>query len=402
MKGDILRARMNRRRIGTACAGALAAALAVPVAAQPASESAWAPWLGCWTLQTEQVSGGDAASARGATRPDGIRVCVAPGATLDAVTLTTVVDDTPAFSQSIVADGAAHPLSEAGCEGQQRASWSSNRRLLFTSADLTCRDEAPRRVSQLALLTAGGVWVDVQSVIVDGRESVRTRRYRPAAGHPDAARLSPGSALTLDDIREASAAVSPRVVEAAMVETKASFDLNARKLVALDDAGVPDSVIDLAVALSYPDRFTVDRASSAIGTLSEPSGWTGPMDWTFGDPYLWGYYAPYAFSYLGYGQSWLQPGYGWVIIDPSPGVAQPPGGEHGRVVNGVGYTRVRPREPAAVRGPMNSPASEGPTVTGASTSAPSSGGVSGQGYSSGGAGSTGRTAQPRPPGPGSR
>ena len=42
----------------------------------------------------------------------------------------------------------------------------------------------------------------------------------------------------------------------------------------------------------------------------------------------------------------LLPGYGggWIVVDPNPGTPVTPSVE-GRVVNGRGYTQVRPREP---------------------------------------------------------
>lgn len=394
---------------------ALAVLILVLLAVSPSraqatiTPSAWEPWLGCWTLQTEQVHDGAAIDptdvappGRGATRPSDVRVCVAPADTPHGVSLTTMVGSTPALSQTIVADGAQHPFNETGCEGWQRATWSSNGRRLFTSAALTCSAAAPRTVSQLAMLTRGGTWLDIQSVTTAGRESVRVRRYRAVTEDTGAPRAIAGSALTLDEIQEASAALSTRVVEAALLETNAGFDLNAKKLMALDDAGVADSVIDLMVALSYPDRFTVDRSSSSLGSYSGPLGWAGATDWMFGDPYLWGYYAPYAYSYWGYGNPWDQPGYGWVVVDPTPPDTPRPTGT-GRVVDGLGYTRVRTREVAPAPrggGAGAESSSDGGTSSGSSGGSSSGGGVSGQGYSSGGSSDSGRTAQPRPPGPG--
>ena len=52
-------------------------------------------------------------------------------------------------------------------------------------------------------------------------------------------------------------------VEAALVETGSSFNLSGKDLLALQDTKVPDTVIDLIVALSYPDRFVVERTARA-------------------------------------------------------------------------------------------------------------------------------------------
>ena len=50
---------------------------------------------------------------------------------------------------------------------------------------------------------------------------------------------------------------------------------------AIDKAGVPDNVIDLMVALSYPKKFVVERAAAASiddsGYVGSPIGWWDPF-----------------------------------------------------------------------------------------------------------------------------
>jgi hypothetical protein len=387
--------------------------IAQSVSGAPSAEDArWQPWLGCWTLQNENVREGEAIDPtdipapglRGPARRSDIRVCVeAEGS---GVTLNTLVASRAALRQTIVADGKEHPIDETGCQGRQRAEWSRSGDRLFTHAELACNAAAPRTVSHLAMMVRGGTWLDIQSVTISGRESVRIRRYQRASDVPTRPedRASGGARaarpLTLADIREASAKLSPRVVEMALVESDAGFDLDGKTLIGLDEAGVPDSVIDLMVALSYPDRFIVDRPTSGGGY----AGWGSIADWSFGDPFLWGYYAPFAYTYWGYGNPWDQPGYGWVIVDPGGSDRPQPSGT-GRVVDGQGYTRVRPREVTAASGDgsgRNGGSSSGTSSTGSSggssSGGSSGGGVTGQGYSGGAGSDSGRTAQPRPPG----
>jgi hypothetical protein len=197
--------------------------------------------------------------------------------------------------------------------------------------------------------------------------------------------------------------VSARALEAALVETGAGYDLNGSQVVELDNAGVPDSVIDLIVALSYPERFVVERTTGGGGGgstifMNDPF----LVGWAFGYPSFYDdyYYSPYYYSPFGYRTSYGRFGFdgGGGIAVVAPAGPQPSG--TGRVVDGRGYTRVRPRETAV--------ADTGSTVTrtsstgAASAPAPapaSSGGStasSGGGYSGGGGSAdTGRTAQPR-------
>jgi len=83
---------------------------------------------------------------------------------------------------------------------------------------------------------------------------------------PDTTLLA-GAPLTLDAIKDATHKVSPAVLEAALVETHTTFRLSSREVIDLDDAGVPDRLIDVLIALSYPKKFVVERASATTLVL---------------------------------------------------------------------------------------------------------------------------------------
>jgi len=391
---------MRMTGIGVVLAATLAAA---PAAAQQL-DARWTPWLGCWQLSGEQV-----------------RVCVTPMADASGVTLSTYVNDAageprPAavLEQTLVADGARHAIAEAECRGHQSAEWSRTGERLFARAELTCSDGAARAVSGLSMITADGSWIDIQGIEIAGRENVRIRRYDRAAGRGTSRFGAPG--LTIDDVTEVAARVSPRVVEAALVETRAGFTLTSDVLRRLQRAGVAPGVIDTMVALSYPRRFIVERpgtqaASGAFAPvdfadLDSPwsAGWSSPYYdsyWSpFWSPYL---YAPFGYAYwasyagLPYGGYYF-PAAGFVAIDPADR-----GASDGRVINGVGYTRIREREVVERSGSggdstVSSGGSSADGYSGGSSgggaSGVSPGGYSG-GSSGGGGGSSGRTAQPR-------
>ena len=385
---------------------------AVPAQAQQV-DSRWLPWLGCWRLVDERVGESTPGAAR---RPgaDDTLVCVEPGDAPVAVTLTTRIGDQPVLQQTIVANGTQRPVDEAGCRGWQRADWSRTGERLFARAELTCAREAGRTVSGYATV-AGGAWIDIQAIDIAGREHVRVRRYRRAAGTADqgvtpmppgdAAGLRPGgTALTIDDIKEAAGRLSPRALEAALMETRARFNLDSRTLIALDDAGVPDSVIDVMVALSFPERFVVERtgaqSSAGFGGLGVPStfgsSWYDPFYDTFwGSAYMPYYYAPFGYAYwAGYGVPYYA-GTGFVTVDP-PASSDASGGA--RLVNGAGYTQIRPREAQPVEGGTGTGNGSTRSTSGDSSGGRggSSGGASSGGYSSGGSSTdTGRTAEPR-------
>lgn len=386
---------------------------AVPSAAQtPAAP--WEPFLGCWDLTGDNLQTGASAPARPAERPlaarprsaTGPRVCVTR--TTDGARFETTVSGQPAIDQTLVADGAEHALDDTECTGTQRAEFSRDGLRLFSSASLTCQDDpGPRRVSGISLIAPNGTWLDIQAIDVGGRETVRVRRYYRAEGQPAIPRATiAASKLTLDDVTEASPKLVPRALEAALVESNAGFDLSGKALLALDDAGVADSVVDLMVALSYPDRFVVERSprggSSGTSFVNDPF----MLGWAFGYPVWYDdffyspyYYRPFGYSRYGFNGYSSAFGDGFVTV-PVPTDPQPSG--NGRVVDGQGYTRIRPRETASADGRSDSGSrtSSGSAFGGGSSSNGSSGTASAGGYSNGGASSSGgdgggRTAVPR-------
>jgi hypothetical protein len=342
------------------------------------------------------------ASTRELVPAKGAVVCVTPAGSPDAVRFTTRVESQSALEETIRADGSPHPLAEPGCQGTQRAEWSSNGRRLFARTELTC-GSATRTVSGMAMIDAARLWTDVQVVEERGRETIRVRRYRRApdqgrAGdalpQPDTARAfgtmaRQSAMLSIEEVTEVAQKLPLSGLEAVLLETGASFPLNSTRLIELDEAGVPERIIDLMVALSFPNRFVIERRASG-------GGGSAPMGYGFGygSMYDWPYYyAPFGYSTFGRYDTYYYGAPGYVVVDVAPDGPQASG--QGRVVDGLGYTRVRARGPAGIAS-----TSGGGSTGGAGTTGSSSGGgtVSSGGYSGGGGGGGGRTAVARPPG----
>jgi hypothetical protein len=357
---------------------------ALPAWAQAQADPRWAPWLGCWTVNVDTTRGGDAVFAD--QQAPSARVCVT--ARGNSAALTTEVGDKPSLSQTIVADGSAQPLNEGGCSGSQRVEWSKDGARLYSRAEMTCAAGARRTVSGISLLSPDGTWIEAQAVDISGRSSVRVRRFRrnePAAASVGAV----PERLTVDHVIEASPHVAAPALEAALVESRASFGLNARRLIQLDDAGVPASVIDLMVALTYPQAFSVRPASRADRLTPFPFG-MDPADpdypWWYGNLYGAGGYfnSPYLYSPFGYSNL----GYYPLDFGASAFVVGGAGGGGGddrptpgaRVVNGLGYTRTVPRTAETASGGDGGGSARG--------SSGSRGTVSSQGFSRGGSDSS--------------
>ena len=374
------------------------------IAAAPSVDSRWLPWLGCWRPSEQRAP------------EEGAYVCVVPAGE-NAVRMVTLAGDQRVVEETVTADGTARGVDEAVCQGTRRAEWSRDGERLYSSAELGCDKEPARKVSGLTLITAQSEWIDVQVVTVAERESVRVRRYRRSGDQPPqslrlprellsrAERTPAFAPLTPDDVLEASAKVSSKAIEAALLELKSTFTLDSRTLVAMDDARVSGNVIDLMIALSYPKYFQVRSRSGGGGSSTSWSNFGGLYGWPgyYGsayDPYYI-YYSPFGYNYYDYfGADYYGPG-GGVVIVPSGSASDQPQG-HGRVVNGGGYTQVTTRDPSADGKPTSSrvgsssAGADGGGSSGSSGGSSGGGSVSSGGYSSGGGGGdTGHTAVPR-------
>jgi hypothetical protein len=360
-------------------------------------------WFGCW------VPGEIQAPARD------VRVCVVRTSSPGALRLITFAGDEQIREETIEADGAKHTIAEDRCSGERASRWSASGTRLFVSAELRCEGQALQPASTLSTLTTADRWVEIQAVGPKDREAVRTRRYSRSTDEPPPAvadllrGVSRPSSLTMprttvDDVVEATKAVSLPVVELWLIETEPRLALNRQALIKLSGEGVSEPVIDLLVGLAYPKRFQVRRAvggggfgSGGFGGFDMPfaSAMYGPWDYWL-SPYAmmyspfaipWGY-GPYA-GWGGWGSYGWSGGYSPVVIGGS-GEAVASG--RGQVVNGQGYTRVESHRTASESGSSSDASSSGRSSGGGGDfglSSSGGGSVSSGGYSSGGGGAGG-------------
>jgi hypothetical protein len=347
-----------------------------------------------------------------------LQLCIVPTADGAGVRRITFAGDREVLAETIVADGTPQRSSEKDCTGTRQSRWAQSGTRLFLSSTLSCPNQPEVGNSGLSALIGADQWLDVQVIKSRGRtEQTRVQRFwrssdappAPVAGEVKALAL-PRTTLprvTIEDVIEASDAVAPSAVEAWLSEGAIRVPVARRELVRLSEAHVHGEVIDLMVALYYPKKFEVRRASggggggSGLAMFSDfyPGQW-GLLSSEYGLGYG-AYGVPFFFGANGY----YQPGDIYFI--PGSGVSTPgQDATHGQVVNGQGYTRVQTREP--YRGTATASGGSGQSGSSAgansdsgggasSSSAGSSGssGVSSGGYSSGGGSSTGLTAVPR-------
>jgi hypothetical protein len=393
---------------------ALLGIAAVPARGQHATiDPRWLAYLGCW----ERV---DAAK---------FQVCVVPAAGTSAVDLLTIAKGEVTARERITATGEHVQSAGEDCTGWKSAEWSAQGQRLYLHSEGSCAGGVERRGAGLIAMSGDGQWLYIQGATIGGQTGLRVQRYREATSElllpndvADAIRLgvaatiearaAAAAPLSVDDVVEASQKVDVPVLEAWLVARAEQFSLNAKRLVALADAGVPSRVIDLMVALSYPRAFAINptsrqgerlaRRSDGVGTT--PASYATPYDplcagYSFMYPYTYfttsyGYftspYGSYDCSGLGYSHGYgygLYPGGSPVtIIYVGSGGGRRPHGQ----VSPDGYIKGTD-EPSAQALPR-------PSDSWSQPSGGSSSGSTGTRTSTPASGSTEqRTAKPRPP-----
>ncbi len=416
---------------------ALLLAVASPALAQNNAEKTdarWQAWLGCWTPSNTLI--------RVIGKSQHNVVCVIPGGSATSVDLLTVADGKIVDRNHVDTDAQPHNLAKEGCTGWQSAKWSASARRVYIKSEYNCTGAPATHMSAVYAMAGSGQWINVQGMRVDKNSGVRAVRYReddtpgdlPAEirGRLQERSLSKMAALlavsqqpSLVDVEEASrevdaSVVSTWLIEADKLNVEAPKPINARQLVQLADNGVPPSVIDVMLGLSYPnvlavnpatygiarqgsdsavsqyrdvarmasmnpiigfDRFGYPIYAADVSMLGSCGGYGyGPYD--IGWSSMYSYYGCSRFGYNGFG-GYGYPGYlggsgyggaygGIPIVIPQGGGTGTVAAPHGKVINGRGYTQGTNTSGGSSAQPSNStaPASSG---AGAGTSAASSG-----------------------------
>ncbi len=419
--------------------------LLVPAAslAAQASTAPWTAWYGCW--------------APSPTSPSGPITCVVPGANAASVDLLTVVDRAVTQRTTVVADGTSRPLSVPDCTGWEAARFSLDGDRVYLSSEVTCSGVPTSTTSGIFSISRSGDFIDVHGVKVGDQRNLRVRRSNalddlalmpdevrtalaPVTRVAGTARIGAGVPLSFDRVLDVAEAVEERVAEAWLVESSADSDIRlqvtADGLERMEAEKVPTRIIDVVVALGYPQAFQVAMGpgggvtevsaapaaqrpvggGSAHRGFDSPFAYYGANSWYAScmSPYYgyWGFTAAYLYMSMdrrngcsGFGGMYdNQWGWGWygrpvvVIVRPQP--PNNPGGTpepRGRVVRGGGYTQQtgttgpNPAHPRGADGSTFNPPSGSPS--GSSTSSATAGSAKGD-PSSGG---SQRTAKPRDP-----
>ena len=375
----------------------------------------WLPWIGSWRLVSNTIN------TMQTPLKEEYLLAIHPDDEGNSVSMENTRDKEPIFEEKIEADGLRHSLDKDGCTGWYSYTWSENGNRLLFSGESSCAGNLSQKISGISLIDTIGDYVDIKLLKSGDEKAITIRRYMKVdidIGAPAPliltkafnGRIAVGKGFSIDEVIELSGKLEPELLETALVEMNNSFPVNSKQLVRLSKAKVPSRIVDLMVALSFPEKFTVEK-STPLWVETSPDFtapyYRGPMYpwyWTASAYFLYGY------QYWGWDYyhqfGWYPYNYGYGYVTHNGGSGK--GSNGGQLVSGQGYTRVYPNSSSPARRyaqPRNArnqsySGSSATSSSSANTSGASSGSYTGSGFSSpsaspGGYSSGAGTARPQ-------
>ena len=351
----MMRSTLDQRSTRASVTLAAAALLASAVAAgaqqtQLAStDGRWTPWVGCW-----QASSRDAVTQELAPNKSLPVVCVVPAPGNATVDLVTIDSGTAGKPERVDANGSRRAVDREGCTGWETAQFSADAKRIYVRSEHQCTGNRTRTSTGIMSISPNGEWLDVQGVKVDTHSGVRVVHYgrvpAPASLSADmkaalegrqlattTAVIAASDSVRIADVIDATRNVDPLVVQTWLAQRGQGFHMDAKRLTQLADAKVPSNVIDVMVALSYPQAFAINlaQADGRVTPTGRPAqvadadvDRNGPIVYMNWDPFYsngyygyngYGYRNGYGYGY-GYGGNWY--GGPVVIVRPSDTVQQ--------------------------------------------------------------------------------
>jgi hypothetical protein len=388
---------------------------------QEQADTRWVAWAGCWESADPQED-----------QETKLVVCFDLLPDRDGVEIRTFMGAEEVAFEEVVADGQPVAIEEGGCTGTRTASWSADGARVFIESDLRCAEGITRATTGvMALADQGNRFLEIHAAH-SGRDGpvMGVRHYMPARSatleaqgiEPPAhqgdravrtARSVLAAPLDGDAVVEVVDRAGSDVARVLIAEIGEPFALTAGLLRDLDRKGVPGDVLDVMVAVTYPDRFEITGASWEAAQTREahlrdgraytrPHPISGRQIYLGMDPFY--YYDPYFFGmgFSPWGPSWW--GYRSPFVRAPIVVVRPEVRDRrARVDPGTGYvpgSTATPTSRSAIRrgtaqpSPNMSPSTR-PARTPSATSRPTTTRVTPQGTTTNRRNDDGRRARPR-------
>ena len=270
--------------VAAAAAGSLGAQNVAPASTPAITVDAhWLPYLGCWD-----------------TAADGLRgpmTCLLSTSDPRIIELATLSGDSAIVRERYDMTGTPVPYARDGCTGTQVTGWSLNERSFHVRTEVACGGGEPEVTTSVFTMRTETSFVRLQSMKVKNTTAVRVIEHRLAAdtrqvsldvlgrvpgadqGVVRNARSEALKSLVAADVLDALRTLDPVLVEAFIAGHGQKVLFGARDLRMLSSNGVPDRVLDMMIAVSRPEQFTLSekgepefrRREDGVRTPQRPS-----------------------------------------------------------------------------------------------------------------------------------
>ncbi len=256
------------------CTLILASALSLSTIEAQQEVSSWTPWIGCWT----RIGDEDVQSI----------LCMLPSDEYQAVEAMWIGSEGVLRRETIRADAQRYSASLDECRGWAEGQFSENERRVYLKSEYTCvNDDSIAHWHALALHSQGSM-LSVQAVKTGDSLVTGIDRYwriqnevldtiglgelvrRFVEPNPYLTRLA-GTELEASDLIELAFVMPSQIAVLLTIELGVTAAMRADDIFQLRSAGVPDNLIDVVVARSYPEWFAVQVASmESLGEKEDP------------------------------------------------------------------------------------------------------------------------------------
>jgi hypothetical protein len=312
-------------------------------------DTRWQPWIGSWRLISGDINTSESPMT------EQYMLTITPEENGKSIIMKGYRDKEVLSEEKIIVDNMQHPLMSDNCTGWYMYSWSKTGKRLLLKSESGCSGDLKQLISGMSIIDDTGDWLDIQLLQNGTERAVAIRRYRDVdqasvtIGRANGVltRISAGENFSIDEIIELSAKVEPEVLEAALLELRKPFPIDSQQLLRLADSKVPSQIVDLMVALSFPEKFKVERTT--VSSVERPMAEMGyPVDIDdcrdHGYPFFPWYWGASIYSSCDYWHWGWGIGLGWYYTYWGRPYfnGEGHGVDVGRLIKGLGYTRVSP------------------------------------------------------------
>ena len=227
------------------------------------NDSSLSPWFGVWSITDEGSSTGTASNLKNTVE-------IRPTSDRKGLQITRKSPNQPEVSEVLIPDGTRTPLNSQNCTGWQTFKWVPGAGSILGSSEVTCKGSGTLATSTLKTFVAPDQMIEVLSVEAVGRTGVAVRHLqyeRDLAPAPDSqapwsaveGRIALSAPWTVDAIIQLSKSADTPALQAALMEKKVRLNLTSGSLKQMQAAKLPKEIIDLTVALSFPDQFHIEK-----------------------------------------------------------------------------------------------------------------------------------------------